>query len=328
VNDVAQGFGIQGAAAGVSSLPSSGTQAADAAATLPAAPEAETTASATQPHSTGYSSSPAVAAQVHSKVVARLLEQNATIYGPGLARVPLPARPDGTPRAVPKKPAGPMTQPRSLDGGKSPLASSSLADARESHDLIGEQPSTGGESHVVETAQDGAWRLPSRHGLVAYTTTGRGDRVYLTQERWLHIRENHMDPAPTPRGKRTTTYWPTRHSVDGASMSEQQVIGVIVDAARKGTYRTEVRDTRMAEYDLPRDQREAYGVSEAKVSMAPDGLVLSAYPGAGDNVLAVYEMSDADQAELARVTAQAQNAKVDGEDTRLFKTNVSATTFG
>jgi hypothetical protein len=328
VSDVANGFGIQGAAAGVqSSLPSAGTQAADAAATLPAAPQAETTTASTQAQ-TSYSSSPAVQTQVQSKVVARLLEQNATVYGPGLARVPLPARPDGTPRAQPKKPAGPMTQPRSLDGGKSPLASHSLADARQSLDLIGEQPSTGGESHVVESAQDGAYRLPSRHGLVAYTTNGRGDRVYLTQERWLHIRENHMDAAPTPRGKRTTTYWPTRHSVDGASMSEQQVIGVIVDAARKGTYRTEVRDTRMAEYDLPREQREQFGVSEAKVSMAPDGLVLSAYPGAGDNVLAVYEMSEADQAELARVTAQAQNAKVDGEDTRLFKTNVAATTFG
>ena len=184
------------------------------------------------------------------------------------------------------------------------------------------------EQTVLATATEGAWRMPSRHGLVAYTKNSRGDAVYLTQERWLHIRENHMDPAPQPRGKRTTTYWPTRHAVDGPSMTDQQVIGVIVDAARKGALRTEVRDTRMAEYDLPADQREAFGVSEAKVSMAPDGLVLSAYPGAGENVLAVYEMSEADQAELARVTASAQNAAVDGEDQRMFRTNVASTTFG
>ena len=86
----------------------------------------------------------------------------------------------------------------------------------------------------------------------------------------------------------------------------------------------------MAEYDLPAEQRDAYGVSEAKVSMAPDGLVLSAYPGAGDNVLAVYEMSEADQAELARATSQANasNAAADGEDQRMFKTNLAQTTFG
>ncbi|MCW2924236.1 MAG: hypothetical protein JWM98_1640 [Thermoleophilia bacterium] len=181
----------------------------------------------------------------------------------------------------------------------------------------------------LAAARDGAWRMPSRHGLVAYTTNERGDRVYLTQERWLHIRENHMDTAPTPRGKRTTTYWPTSHAVEGPTMTDQQVIGVIVDAARKGTLRTEVRDTRMAEYDLPTEQRAAFGVSEAKVSMAPDGLVLSAYPGAGDNVLAVYEMSEADQAELVRATAQAraQNPAVEGDD-RMFRTKVAATTFG
>lgn len=183
----------------------------------------------------------------------------------------------------------------------------------------------------VAGAKAGAWRMPSRHGLVAYTTNERGEIVYLTQERWLHIRENHMDTAPQPRGKRTTTYWPTRFTADGSAptMSEQQVIGVIVDTARNGVLRNEVRDTRMAEYDLPAEQAQAFGVSEAKVSMAPDGLILSAFPGTGEQVLAVYELNDVDHAELARATStQAHSANADGEDTRLFKTNVASTGFG
>jgi hypothetical protein len=329
---MADGFGINGAATGAA-MPgvSSGSQAADAAANLPKAPTTEQPAPNTVQGTTTYSSDPAVATQVHSKVVARLLEQGATIYGPGLAKLPLPGRPDGVPRQVPKKPAGPMGAPRSLDGGNSPLAPGSLADARGSYELLGDQPQDDGEANVLANAQEGAWRMPSRHGLVAYTTNDRGDAVYLTQDRWLHIRENHMDAAPQPRGKRTTTYWPTRYTADGGSptMNDQQVIGVIIDAARKGTLRNEVRDTRMAEYDLPADQAEAYGVSEAKVSMAPDGLVLSAFPGAGRNVLAVYEVNDADHAELAKATStQATNANADGEDTRMFKTNIASTSFG
>lgn len=180
---------------------------------------------------------------------------------------------------------------------------------------------------ALEDAREGAFRMPSRHGLVAYTMTDRGDMVYLTQDRWLHIRESHMDPAPRPRGKRTTTYWPTRHSVQRATMTDQQVISAIVDSVRKGTLRTEVRDTRMAEYELPWEQRQEYGVSEVKVSMAPDGLVLSAYPGAGENVLAVYELNDDDHAEFARATARADGESVDHDGGR-FQTKVAATTYG
>lgn len=180
----------------------------------------------------------------------------------------------------------------------------------------------------IASAQSGAWRMPSRHGLVAYTTNARGDSVYLTHERWLHIRENHMDPTPQPRGKRTTTYWPTSHAVEGPTMTDQQVIGVIVDAARKGTLRTEVRDTRMAEYDLPLEQREAFGVAEAKVSMAPDGLVLSAYPGAGDNVLAVYETSPEDHAALVQATGGSAAKAASSDDERMFQTNIASTSFG
>jgi len=326
---MADGLGIQytttSPAMGGASVSS---HAADAAATLPGS-RPQTDASAQSPASNvgiGTSYAPDIP-EVQSKVVARLLQQNATIYGPGLAQIPLPSRPDGMPRLAPKKPAGPMVAPRTLEGGQSPLAPGSLFDARASVDGIGEQPDDLGETQVLANAKNGAWRMPSRHGLVAYTTNARGDSVYLTQERWLHIRENHMDQSPQPRGKRTTTFWPTSHAIAGPSMNEQQVIGVIVDAARKGTLRTEVRDTRMSEYDLPADQAAAYGVSEAKVSMAPDGLVLSAYPGAGDNVLAVYEMSEADQVELARVQSNRTNTSGQVDD-RMFQTNVAATTFG
>jgi hypothetical protein len=188
---------------------------------------------------------------------------------------------------------------------------------------------------ALDDAQEGAFRMPSRHGLVAYTTTDRGDRVYLTQERWLHIREYHMDPQPQPRGKRTTTYWPTRHAVERATMTDQQVISAIVDSVRKGTLRTEVRDTRMAEYDLPWEQAKEYGVSEVKVSMAPDGLILSSYPGAGENVLAVYELGDEDHAEFARASTdatsqqqpQAVPSMTDGEQ-QGYRSTAAATTFG
>lgn len=185
---------------------------------------------------------------------------------------------------------------------------------------------------AVDDAREGAFRMPSRHGLVAYTMTDRGDMVYLTQERWLHIRESHMDPEPRRRGKRTTTYWPTRHSVTRASMTDQQVISAIVDSVRKGSLRTEVRDTRMAEYELPFEQRESYGVSEVKVSMAPDGLILSSYPGAGANVLAVYELADSDQVEFERAsanaTATAPHVSHTADDERQFQTNVATTSFG
>lgn len=139
---MAEGLGINGASNGVqSNLPGvpPGTQAAEAAAKLPGAPTTEVQAPSTQT-TTGYSSEP-VTPDVHSKVVQRLLQQNATVYAPGLARVPLPPRADDVPRSVPKKPAGPMVAPRTLDGGQSPLATSSLWDARRSISAIGSVPS-------------------------------------------------------------------------------------------------------------------------------------------------------------------------------------------
>ena len=306
---MADGMSIQQSAKRAASMLSGSTAPSTDAASLPAAP-------ATTP-------SPDVA----SRTVQRLLTQQAVPYAANLARIPLPARADGMPRTEPRKPAGPMVAPRQLDGGRSPLAPLPLADARASSDLIGTTPDDQGIDGKLAQAQDGAGRMPSRHGLVAYTTNRRGDRVYLTQERWLHIRQNHMDSAPQPRGKRTTTWWPTSHAVGEPSMTDQQVLGVIIDTARRGTLRTEVRDTRMAEYDLPMRERAAYGVSEAKVSMAPDGLVLSAYPGAGSNVLAVYELDAAEHAELTRATGP-QTAVAPSEDGRMFQTNVASTTFG
>jgi hypothetical protein len=262
-----------------------------------------------------------------SKVVERLIQQDATPYVQGLARIPLPERPAGVPRTQPKKSAGPMVAPRSLDGGQSPLAPMYLQDARTSTDLLGATPGERGEMTSLYNADAGAEKLPSRHGLVAYTTNARGDSVYLTQDRWMHIRENHMDVAPQPRGKRTTTYWPTQHAVNAPSMNDDQVLQVIVDAARKGTLRSEVRDTRMAEYDLPRDDAQRYGVSEAKVSMAPDGLVLSAYPAAGRNVLAVYETTPEDHAALVRWRqSQQQNEQQIGAAP--ITAGTTPTTFG
>ena len=111
-------------------------------------------------------------------------------------------------------------------------------------------------------------------------------------------------------------------------MTDQQVISAIVDAVRKGTLRTEVRDTRMAEYDVPYEQAREFGVSEVKVSMAPDGLILSSYPGAGENVLAVYEMTDDDHVELSRATAPVAtpgSIEVDGQQHRRM---AAATSFG
>lgn len=117
------------------SVPFSNSQAAESAAKLPKAPAATASTQATT-----FSSNPDSVSQVHSKVVSRLLEQNASIYGPGLARIPLPARSNEAPRTAPKKPAGPMVSPRSLNGGSSPLAPTSLFDARASLDSLGELP--------------------------------------------------------------------------------------------------------------------------------------------------------------------------------------------
>lgn len=138
---MAEGFGIKSTPGVQSSAAAASSHAAESAAQLPKAPAKQANAApSTTAQPTTFSSEPAVPTHVQSKVVARLLQQNATVYAPGLARVPLPPRPEDAPRTAPKKPAGPMVAPRTLDAGRSPLAPSSLLDARSSIDAIGELP--------------------------------------------------------------------------------------------------------------------------------------------------------------------------------------------
>lgn len=271
-----------------------------------------------------------LAPPVQSKVVQRLIQQNAKVHSPGLAQIPLPPRPSGVPPSVSKKPLAPMVAARNLNGGASPLAPTYLQEARSGFNNIGKQAQKDGKFSSLSDAHNGSAMMPSRHGLVAYTTNPAGQKVYLTKDRWNHIVDNHMEAQPQPRGKRTTTYWPTRYAVNSPSMNEQDVLDTIIKSARKGHYSNEVRDTRMAQYDLDSDSANKFGVSEAKVSMAPDGLILSAYPGAGSNVLAVYELSAEDQAELARLqqAAQTPTPAHSDDDNRMFHTNIAQTTFG
>lgn len=139
---MADGFGIAGTTPGVAAPVSpASSQAADAAANLPGVKVPDTAPVSTQ-GVTSFTAEPAIPA-IESKVVARLFQQNATPYAPGLARVPLPPRPEDVPRTTPKKPAGPMVQPRALEGGRSPLAPTALFDARASTDGLGELPVAG-----------------------------------------------------------------------------------------------------------------------------------------------------------------------------------------
>jgi hypothetical protein len=262
-----------------------------------------------------------------SPVAQRLISQGATMYAPGLAQVPLPKRDADVPRTQPKKEASPMKAARTLDGGRSPLAPESLQDAAAGTGALGAAPGFLGEESGLGDAKASASKLPSANGMAIYTKTSRGDQVYLPIDRMQHVLDVHVNGDPSQRGKRSTTYWPVKHAIAEPSMTEQDVTNVTVDAIRKGTMRNEVRDTRMIEYELPNAQADKYGVSEVKVSLAPDGLVLSAYPSAGDNVFATYEVNPADQAALEAARAKSQTGAAD-EDTRMFKTNVAQTTFG
>jgi len=113
----------------------------------------------------------------------------------------------------------------------------------------------------------------------------------------------------------------------GPTMSESDVVMVIMDAVRNGHWQNAMKGTRLATYELPLEQADRFGVSEVKVSVAPDGRILSAYPARGWNVLAVRELT---QDELAQQNPapQQQPAAHGQEDDRLFRTNVANTTFG
>lgn len=215
-----------------------------------------------------------------------------------------------------------MVPPRTQDGGRSPLSTASVADVSHGAVLVGERPDSPVDHRAARQGHAGTDQLPSRSDLLAFTRTSRGDLVYLEQERWHnHIRPHHITDTPNARGKRTTTWWPVRYSATGASsMSENQVVGMIMDAVARGHLMNAPRGTLLSVYEVPDEQARTTGVSEVKVSIAPDGRILSAYPSLGSNVLAVRELTPEEQSQ--------QPGRPAGEDDRLFRTNVASTTFG
>jgi len=173
--------------------------------------------------------------------------------------------------------------------------------------------------------------LPSAAGLALFTRTPRGETVYLESDRWEHhVVAHHVTSPPQARGKATTTWWPVVHSSTGySSMSLDQVLDLIVDTVRFGHWQNAPRGTRLAVYQVPEQQAQVLGVSEVKVSTAPDGRILSAYPTAGTNVLAVRERTAQEQGQSAQSgvagLSAAGGAPVEGQP---FRTHVPQTTFG
>jgi hypothetical protein len=116
----------------------------------------------------------------------------------------------------------------------------------------------------------------------------------------------------------------------GPTMSEEDVIAVIMEAVSKGHVQNAPRGTLLIVHELAQEDADRLGVSEVKVSIAPDGRILSAYPSRGWNVLALRKLSPEEQAQQAAAAAAmqaAQNGSQDDDD-RLFKTNIASTTFG
>ncbi len=212
----------------------------------------------------------------------------------GLVMISVPPRmPHEAPLTAPKRAAARFEQPRRQEGGASPIASSSIREAAVGADALGTPPSEaeGFEGHGSSQGTAGAESLPEAADLVAFTRTPRGEIVYLERSRWDdQIKQSHMQNPPSARGKRTTTWWPVTYSATGyQTMSEQQVVAAIMDAARHGIWQNAPKGTRLAVYALPEHQAQRFGVSEVNVSTAPDGRILSAYPTRGSNVLAVRE---------------------------------------
>jgi hypothetical protein len=168
--------------------------------------------------------------------------------------------------------------------------------------------------------------LPHGANLVAFMRTRRGDQVFLENERWHgHIRPVHVTQPPTPRGKGTTTMWPVHYSAKGApTMTEEQVLKVIADAVAFGDLENAPKGTLLSIYDVPLEQAREFGVSEVKVSITPNGRVLSAYPTRGDNVLAVRELRP-DELEQQQA---AQQPAAQADEQPAFQSSVPQTTFG
>ncbi len=243
---------------------------------------------------------------------------------PGLALVAVPPRNPNEPLIRPKRSAHPMHPPREQRGGASPLATVSVRAALTGAEQMQDHGRDAVEEHASHQSRAGLDQLPARSGLIAYARThaGTGSLVYLEADRWHnHIRTHHITDSPTARGKRTTTWWPVQHAATGvASMNETQVVGVIMDAVRNGHWQNAPRGTVLSVYELPQDQAQHFGVSEVKVSAAPDGRILSAYPSRGSNVLAVREMPE-------HAPASDTNTSPASGD-RLFATRIPGTTFG
>lgn len=324
-----QGLGIQGAVQRLASqsvqadLPAVDTQPSDVPMT-PIAAAAKAAATLPGQSTTQFTRDPL---QPQGATLQDVALQQAALQSPALARVPLPPRGEGEVVVRPRKSPAPMAPARDLAGGTSPLAPTPLADARMATAMLGTVGDPSGPSTAAQAGESAA-ALPTRHGLVAFARNPRGDTVYLENERWEgHIRPAHITDEPAARGKRTTTWWPVQYAASGSpSMTEQNVVGVVMDAVRDGHWQNAPRGTLLSVYDLPEDQAQHYGVSEVKVSAAPDGRILSAYPSRGTNVLAVRELSAEEQTQLQQM--QPPVAAADDGDQRMFRTNIAATTFG
>ena len=221
------------------------------------------------------------------------------LLAPNIKLVSVAPQPTDQSPTKPKKSVPSFTAPRDPMVGGSLLLSGPLSDA--AGGLFGQARDT-----AASQGSRGVESLPTSQGLIGVYPDSNGGAAYLTAERWhQHIRQGHIINPPTARGKRTTTWWPVYHTANGAqskkgvqvpqTMSEQDVLNVIRDAAQKGIWQKAPRGTLLSVYELPTEQAERFGLSEVKISAAPDGKILSAYPSKGKNVLAVRELTAEEQ---------------------------------
>lgn len=324
---MSQDFGIHATTPGVVSTTPAATDSAAARSATPAGagtgvgkPDAP---SRPLDSGTTFISTPATDVNAPSRKVANLLKDpSARVIAPGLVKVSVANVPD---RGRSKKEVPALATPRIVDGS-SPYAPAALAAAGTGKGLLSVTPRADGESVPVASANDGVQLLPGQNGLETITQTPRG-LVYMTDARWDHIDKAHIgSDAVTQRGKASTSYWPVEQAVHAPTMTRSDVRSVIVDAAREGDISLEVRDTRRFDYELPKDQKERYGVDKVMVSVAPDGQLLSSYPISGPNVLAVKEVTPEEQAQFSQLVAQRDAQRAN--DGRMFQTRVAPTTFG
>jgi hypothetical protein len=210
------------------------------------------------------------------------------LSAPGITRVAVPPRPADQPLVQPKKKAPALVPARDQKGGKSALATAPTANTAAGVENLGlDNASQGAAAQVTKSFE----QLPQAHGLQRIYRTADGAAAYLDQETWTnHIVRHHITEPPNARGKRTTTWWPVVHANGAPSMNQDQVLDLIGEAIASVKPGKGVRGTQLIQHEITDEQRaKDLGVSEIKVSLAPDGKVLSAYPSRGENVLAVKE---------------------------------------